>query len=127
MIGTEGYAPPEQYKGVADARGDIYALGATFHHLVTGSDPRSETPFTFTQRPPRKSIPLCPNSKSSFAMRLLQPGGPTADSRRHPAHPGADQVRARAEVELSPSPKPVGQCRRWLHLNESGRGVPCAR
>ena len=40
MIGTEGYAPPEQYKGIADARGDIYALGATLHHLATGSDPR---------------------------------------------------------------------------------------
>ncbi len=54
MIGTEGYAPPEQYKGIADARGDIYALGATLHHLATGSDPRSETPFTFAQRPPRR-------------------------------------------------------------------------
>jgi serine/threonine protein kinase len=54
MIGTEGYAPPEQYRGVADARGDVYALGATLHHLSTGSDPRSETPFTFAQRPPRR-------------------------------------------------------------------------
>ncbi len=54
MIGTEGYAPPEQYRGIADARGDIYALGATLHHLATGSDPRTETPFTFAQRPPRR-------------------------------------------------------------------------
>jgi outer membrane protein assembly factor BamB/tRNA A-37 threonylcarbamoyl transferase component Bud32 len=54
MIGTEGYAPPEQYRGIADARGDVYALGATLHHLATGSDPRSETPFTFAQRPPRR-------------------------------------------------------------------------
>jgi eukaryotic-like serine/threonine-protein kinase len=54
MIGTEGYAPPEQYRGIADARGDIYALGASLHHLSTGSDPRSETPFTFAQRPPRR-------------------------------------------------------------------------
>jgi outer membrane protein assembly factor BamB len=54
MIGTEGYAPPEQYRGIADARGDIYALGATLHHLATASDPRGETPFTFAQRPPRR-------------------------------------------------------------------------
>ena len=54
MIGTEGYAPPEQYRGIADVRGDIYAFGATLHHLSTGSDPRSETPFTFAQRPPRR-------------------------------------------------------------------------
>lgn len=53
MIGTEGYAPPEQYRGVADARTDLYALGATLHHLATRVDPRFETPFTFDQRPPR--------------------------------------------------------------------------
>ena len=27
MIGTEGYSPPEQYRGVGEPRGDIYALG----------------------------------------------------------------------------------------------------
>jgi outer membrane protein assembly factor BamB/tRNA A-37 threonylcarbamoyl transferase component Bud32 len=53
MIGTEGYAPPEQYRGVADARTDLYALGATLHHLATRVDPRFETPFTFDQRAPR--------------------------------------------------------------------------
>jgi len=58
MIGTEGYAPPEQYRGIADIRGDVYALGATLHHLSTGSDPRSETPFTFAQRPPRRLNPV---------------------------------------------------------------------
>jgi len=50
MIGTEGYAPPEQYKGIADPRVDIYALGATMHHLLTDMDPRLEPPFSFHQR-----------------------------------------------------------------------------
>jgi outer membrane protein assembly factor BamB/tRNA A-37 threonylcarbamoyl transferase component Bud32 len=54
MIGTEGYAPPEQYRGLAEQRGDIYGLGATMHHLLTNSDPRSQTPFTFAERPIRK-------------------------------------------------------------------------
>jgi eukaryotic-like serine/threonine-protein kinase len=57
MIGTEGYAPPEQYRGIAEPRGDLYALGATLHHLATKADPRSETPFTFDQRPARKLNP----------------------------------------------------------------------
>lgn len=69
MIGTEGYAPPEQYKGIADARGDIYAFGATLHHLSTGNDPRTETPFTFAQRPPRK---LNPSLSAAFEELVLK-------------------------------------------------------
>lgn len=53
MIGTEGYSPPEQYRGVAEPRGDLYALGATLHHLLTARDPRLEPPFTFHERPIR--------------------------------------------------------------------------
>lgn len=51
MIGTEGYSPPEQYRGEATLLADIYALGATLHHLLTRRDPRLETPFTFAERP----------------------------------------------------------------------------
>ncbi len=38
-IGTDGYAPKEQYKGHVEPRSDIYALGATMHHLLTGEVP----------------------------------------------------------------------------------------
>jgi len=51
MVGTEGYSPPEQYRGEATVQADIYALGATLHHLLTRRDPRLETPFTFSERP----------------------------------------------------------------------------
>lgn len=71
MIGTEGYAPPEQYRGVADSRGDIYALGATMHHLATASDPRSETPFTFAQRPPRRLNPLLSPEFEQVILRCV--------------------------------------------------------
>ncbi|MCS6882635.1 MAG: serine/threonine-protein kinase [Oscillochloridaceae bacterium] len=47
QIGTPGYAPPEQYQGLATPRSDIYALGATLHHLLSGRDPRDHPPFTF--------------------------------------------------------------------------------
>lgn len=49
MIGTQGYAPPEQYRGKVDTRSDIYALGATIHHLITGKDPQLDAPFSFPQ------------------------------------------------------------------------------
>jgi len=57
MIGTEGYSPPEQYRGEASPAGDIYALGATMHHLLTRRDPRLEPPFSFTERPIRDINP----------------------------------------------------------------------
>ncbi len=57
MIGTEGYSPPEQYRGEANAQADVYALGATLHHLITRRDPRLEPPFSFGERPIRKINP----------------------------------------------------------------------
>ena len=54
MIGTEGYSPPEQYRGEASPFADIYALGATLHHALTRRDPRLEPPFSFAERPVRK-------------------------------------------------------------------------
>ena len=50
-LGTPGYAAPEQYgsqnhKGKARPQSDIYCLGATLHHLITGRNP-AESPFHF--------------------------------------------------------------------------------
>lgn len=46
LLGTQGYAAPEQFGGMGqtDARTDIYCLGATLYHLVTGHNP-SEPPY----------------------------------------------------------------------------------
>ena len=38
--GTPGYTPLEQWQMQPSAKSDIYALGATMHHLLTASDPR---------------------------------------------------------------------------------------
>lgn len=39
MVGTAGYMPPEQYLGKVGATTDLYALGATLLHVVTGVFP----------------------------------------------------------------------------------------
>ncbi|BBC22277.1 serine/threonine protein kinase [Pseudanabaena sp. ABRG5-3] len=39
VVGTYGYAPMEQYGGRAVAASDLYALGATMIHLLTGISP----------------------------------------------------------------------------------------
>lgn len=46
VLGTKGYAPPEQYSGQTDARSDIFALGMTMHHLLSGMDPRKGKGYT---------------------------------------------------------------------------------
>ncbi len=57
-VGTPEYAPPEQYDpGVhTDQRSDIYGLGATLYHLLTGQAPISVTRRTIEPtsfKPPR--------------------------------------------------------------------------
>ncbi|MCA9942611.1 MAG: serine/threonine-protein kinase [Ardenticatenaceae bacterium] len=71
MIGTEGYSPPEQYRGQAEPAGDIYALGATLHHLLTKQDPRLEPPFTFAERPISKVNPHVTPAFEAIIMRCL--------------------------------------------------------
>ncbi len=72
MIGTEGYSPPEQYRGEASPQADIYALGATLHHLLTRKDPRLEPPFTFGDRPIRKINPAISVEMETVVNTALQ-------------------------------------------------------
>ena len=72
MIGTEGYAPPEQYRGEATPQVDIYALGATLHHLLTRRDPRTEPPFSFHERPIRQINPSVSPELEAIVQRALE-------------------------------------------------------
>lgn len=67
MIGTQGYAPPEQYRGRVETRSDLYALGATMHHALSGRDPAAEPPFSF---PPLRK--LCPGLDANLAATVDQ-------------------------------------------------------
>jgi outer membrane protein assembly factor BamB/tRNA A-37 threonylcarbamoyl transferase component Bud32 len=71
MIGTEGYSPPEQYRGEATPVADVYSLGATMHHLLTHRDPRLEAPFTFAERPIRKYNPSVSVEMEEIINRCL--------------------------------------------------------
>jgi len=67
-MGTEGYAPPEQYKGAQDTRSDIYSLAATMHHLLTGRAP--DIPFEFI--PIRNIVPSINPKLEQIIMKCLQ-------------------------------------------------------
>jgi serine/threonine protein kinase len=96
MIGTEGYSPPEQYRGEASPQGDLYALGATVHHLLTQRDPRAEPPFSFSERPIREINPAISAELESVINGSLayEPKDrfPTADSMRQALLAAAKQT-----------------------------------
>ncbi len=71
MMGTEGYSPPEQYRGIASPQGDVYALGATLHHMLTKRDPKLEPPFTFHEAPVRQFNPAISELTEQTIMQAL--------------------------------------------------------
>lgn len=62
-----GYIPEEQMRNRAEPSSDIYALGATMHHLLTGVEP---LPFRF--EPPRKIISKISISMERIVMKALK-------------------------------------------------------
>src|SRR5436190_15831378 len=74
-VGTMGYAPPELFSGQADPRVDIYSLGATLFHLVTGSDPQDNPLliFDFTKNPrPRQINPQLTSEIEQLLIRAVE-------------------------------------------------------
>jgi tRNA A-37 threonylcarbamoyl transferase component Bud32 len=74
-VGTMGYAPPELFSGQADARVDIYSLGATMFHLLTGSDPQDNPLliFDFTKNPrPRQINPALSTEMERILTRAVE-------------------------------------------------------
>lgn len=72
LIGTQGYAAPEQYKGDVDSRSDCYALGASLHHIATRIDPRPDhnpTAPKFTFAPARA---INPDLSKSFGAIITK-------------------------------------------------------
>lgn len=70
VLGTRGYAPPEQYNGRTDPRSDIYALGMTMHHMLTGLDPRAKE---YEYHPVRYWNPEISDGIEAIIERCVQP------------------------------------------------------
>lgn len=128
-IGTEGYAPPEQYRGEASPAGDVYGLGATLHHLLTRQDPRLEPPFSFHERPIHAANPDVSPAFEQIIMRcvsynvseryedamalqealsaIVRPADGEGGSRHVTSHlgqgPGRDGAQAATDKESAPS------------------------
>jgi serine/threonine-protein kinase len=73
-IGTMGYAPPELFAGKVEPRSDIYSLGATMFHMLTGSDPQDNPLliFDFSKNPtPRQINPAISVEMEAMLMKSV--------------------------------------------------------
>ena len=74
-VGTMGYAPPELFSGNVEPRSDIYSLGSTMFHLMTGADPQNNPLliFDFQKNPrPRQINPQLSDQIERILMRSVE-------------------------------------------------------
>jgi serine/threonine protein kinase len=74
-VGTMGYAPPELFSGQVEPRSDIYSLGSTMFHLLTGADPQNNPLliFDFQKNPrPRQINPRLSDQMERILMRAVE-------------------------------------------------------
>ena len=120
IIGTPGYAPPEQYgQGQTDQRSDIYSLGATLHQLLSGQAPGAAPPPPLTTLNPAVAPDLAriiaratayaaadryPCVEDLRADLLALRPAPTPAPRATPATPSAAPTAPRATPRAAPPP-----------------------
>ncbi len=115
-VGTMGYAPPELFSGNVEPRSDIYSLGSTMFHLMTGADPQSNPLliFDFQKHPrPRQINPALSDQIEQILMRAVEY---SADKRFTSAGEMRDALVAHldrlnsgtASYGIDESPKAVG-------------------
>jgi serine/threonine protein kinase len=74
-VGTMGYAPPELFSGRVQPASDVYSLGATMFHLLTGSDPQDNPLliFDFAKNPkPRQISPSISTEMEEILMKTVE-------------------------------------------------------
>ncbi len=73
QLGTDGYAPLEQYSARSEPRSDLYALGASLYHLLTGCVPESAPLRIAGQslKPIRTLNPRVPEAVERVVLRAM--------------------------------------------------------
>ena len=85
-MGKHAYLPPEQFRGRATIRSDIYALGATMFFLLTGDDPE---PISTSH--PQLTLPHLSPELDAIVARATE----TSEQKRYP-----DSAAVKADLNL---------------------------
>lgn len=67
-IGTDGYAAPEQRRGNAEPKSDLYSLGVVLYYLLTGNDPQ----ISPLKKPVKLLIGTVPQQCANLIASLLE-------------------------------------------------------
>jgi serine/threonine protein kinase len=97
VVGTVGYAPLEQFWGRAVAASDLYALGATLIHLLTGV-----APADLPQRDLRLQFSDRTTADSTFVGWLERLTEPALEHRFTTAHEARQALEERKRSRLTP-------------------------
>ncbi len=118
VVGTSGYAPLEQFWGRAVASSDLYALGATLIHLLTGT-----TPADLPQKDSRIQFSEKVSLNPSFVCWIenmteiaLEKRYSTAQQALEALQSGQVQSSTAKRPALRKIPKPSGT---YIQLNKS--------
>ncbi|MDY6786307.1 MAG: serine/threonine-protein kinase [Cyanobacteriota bacterium] len=117
IVGTYGYTPMEQFSGRAVPQSDLYALGATLIHLVTGTSPANLPQKEFRIQF-RDSATISP----TFADWLEELTEPQVDRRFPNANEALDALKFGKITSTRASSKPV-RASTSSNPNSSGRGL----
>jgi serine/threonine protein kinase len=116
VVGTAGYAPLEQFYGKAVPASDLYALGATLIHLLTGTAP-ADLPQSNLRIQFQGQVSLNPSllrwiedltepdlerrfSSASQALEALQTGRSLGYSERTSRQPAGSRIRLKKSPRL---------------------------
>ncbi|MGV8125568.1 MAG: ankyrin repeat domain-containing protein [Candidatus Xenobiia bacterium LiM19] len=112
-IGTPGYASPEQYRGSAEPRSDLYSLGAVMHCILTGANPEESNLSLFTFDSPSVLNTSVPEWLDRLIVSMLDvvPANrpPSAQAIRAILDNPSASRRRRVLIQPSPVTKPLSQ------------------
>ncbi len=130
-LGTPAYMPPEQTGGErTDERSDVYSLGATLYHVLTGRPPfEGATPLNIMAAvlrqppsPPSRLNPRAAGDLDTITLRCLEKD----PARRYPS---AAELASDLDRHLTGDPiraRPLGSVERswrWARRNKAGEAL----